>query len=92
MGLYISNKMRESIATNKLISPFAFIDISIKYEVTLARMINNKLVKLCFVCADADDCFNKLAVQANTDDETFELISRLSIQRESVAEAIEDIE
>lgn len=92
MGLYISNKMRESIATNKLISPFAFIDISIKYEVTLARMINNKLVKLCFVCADADDCFNKLAVQANIDDETFELISRLSIQRESVAEAIEDIE
>ena len=84
--------MRESIATNKLISPFAFIAISIKYEVTLARMINNKLVKLCFVCADADDCFNKLAVQANTDDETFELISRLSIQRESVAEAIEDIE
>lgn len=86
MGLYISNKMRESIATNKLISPFAFIDISIKYEVTLARMINNKLVKLCFVCADADDCFNKLAVQANTDDETFELISKLSIQRESVEE------
>ena len=81
--------MRESIATNKLISPFAFIDISVNYEVTLARMINNKLVKLYFVCADADDCFNKLAVQANTDDETFELISRLSVQR---AEATEDIE
>ena len=89
MGLYISNKMRESIATNKLISPFAFIDISIKYEVTLARMIDNKLVKLCFNCEDANDCFNKLAVQANTDDETFELISRLSVQRD---EAIEDIE
>ena len=89
MGLYISNKTQESIATNKLISPFAFIDISIKYEVTLARMINNKLVKLYFVCEDADDCFNKLAIQANTDDETFELISRLSIQR---GEATEDIE
>lgn len=89
MGLYISNKVRESIATNKLISPFAFIDISVKYEVTLARMINNKLVKLYFVCADADDCFNKLAVQANTDDETFELISRLSVQRAEVAEEVE---
>lgn len=87
MGLYISNKMRESIATNKLISPFVFIDISIKYEVTLARMINNKLVKLCFRCEDANDCFNKLAVQANTDDETFELISRLSIQRCEAEEA-----
>lgn len=92
MGIYISNKTRENITTNKIISPFAFIDISIQYEVTLARMIDNKLVKLCFFCADADDCFNKLAVQANTDDETFELISKLSIQRDSVAEAIEDIE
>ena len=89
MGLYISNKMRESIATNKLISPFAFIDISIKYEVTLARMIDNKLVKLCFNCEDANDCFNKIAIQANTDDETFELISRLSIQRGEVAEEVE---
>ena len=89
MGLYISNKMRENITTNKLISPFAFINISVEYEVTLARMINNKLVKLYFVCEDANDCFNKLAIQANTDDETFELISRLSIRRD---EAIEDIE
>lgn len=89
MGLYISNKTRENITTNKLISPFAFIDISIKYEVTLARMIDNKLVKLCFKCEDANDCFNKLAIQANTDDETFELISRLSIQR---GEAVEEVE
>ena len=89
MGIYISNKTRENIATNKIISPFAFIDISIKYEVTLARMIDNKLVKLCFNCEDANDCFNKLAIQANTDDETFELISRLSIQRGEVAEDIE---
>ena len=89
MGIYISNKTRESIATNKQISPFAFIDISIKYEVTLARMINNKLVKLYFQCEDADDCFNKLAIQANTDDETFELISRLSIQRAEAAEEAE---
>lgn len=89
MGIYISNKTRENITTNKLISPFAFIDISIKYEVTLARMIDNKLVKLCFNCEDANDCFNKLAIQANTDDETFELISRLSIQRGEVAEDIE---
>ena len=89
MGLYISNKMRESIATNKQISPFAFIDISVRYEVTLARMINNKLVKLYFICEDANDCFNKLAVQANTDDETFELISRLSIRRDEAAEDIE---
>lgn len=89
MGIYISNKTRENITTNKLISPFAFIDISVKYEVTLARMIDNKLVKLCFNCEDANDCFNKLAIQANTDDETFELISRLSIQR---GEAIEEVE
>lgn len=89
MGIYISNKIRENITTNKLISPFAFIDISIKYEVTLARMIDNKLVKLCFNCEDANDCFNKLAIQANTDDETFELISRLSIQRGEAAEEVE---
>ena len=89
MGIYISNKQRENIATNKIISPFAFIDISIQYEVTLARMIDNKLVKLYFKCEDANDCFNKLAIQANTDDETFELISRLSIQRGEVAEDIE---
>lgn len=92
MGIYISNKQRENITTNKIISPFAFIDISIKYEVTLARMIDNKLVKLCFNCDDANDCFNKIAIQANTDDETFELISRLSIQRDEVAEVAEDIE
>lgn len=89
MGIYISNKTLENITTNKLISPFAFIDISIKYEVTLARMIDNKLVKLCFNCEDANDCFNKLAIQANTDDETFELISRLSIQRAEAAEEVE---
>lgn len=89
MGIYISNKQRENITTNKIVSPFAFIDISIKYEVTLARMINNKLVKLYFKCDDANDCFNKIAIQANTDDETFELISRLSIQRGAVAEDIE---
>lgn len=89
MGIYISNKTRENITTNKLISPFAFIDISVEYEVTLARMIDNKLVKLYFKCEDANDCFNKLAIQANTDDETFELISRLSIQRDEAAEEVE---
>ena len=41
------------------------------------------------MCADADDCFNKLAVQANTDDETFELISRLSIRRDEAIEAVD---
>ena len=84
MSLYISNKSRENIATNKLISPFVFIDISIQYEVTLARMINNNLVKVYFQCEDANDCFNKLAIQSNTDDELFELISRLSLNREVV--------
>ena len=49
-------------------------------------MINNKLVKLYFQCEDADDCFNKLAIQSNTDDELFELISRLSLNREVVEE------
>ena len=84
MSLYISNKSRENIATNKVISPFVFIDISIQYEVTLARMINNRLVKLYFQCEDADDCFNKLAIQSNTDDELFELISRLSLNKEAI--------
>lgn len=84
MSLYISNKSRENITTNKTISPFAFIDISIRYEVTLARMINNRLVKLYFQCEDANDCFNKLAIQSNTDDELFELISRLSLNKEVV--------
>ena len=87
MSLYISNKSRENIATNKAISPFAFIDISIQYEVTLARMINNKLVKVYFQCEDANDCFNKLAIQSNADDELFELISRLSLQRDEAIEA-----
>ena len=86
MSLYISNRSRENITTNKVISPFAFIDISIQYEVTLARMINNRLVKLYFQCEDANDCFNKLAIQSNTDDELFELISRPSLNRDEATE------
>lgn len=79
MSLYITNKQRENISTSKVISPFSFIEITIEYKVTLARMINNRLCKLSFLCDDADDVLNKVAVQSNLDDETFELISKLRV-------------
>lgn len=78
--LYLTSKLRENLSTAKLISPFLFVEVTLDYKVTLARSIKGRLVKLEFVCENADEVLNKLAVQSNTDDETFELISRLSVQ------------
>ena len=78
--LYLTSKLRENLSTSKLISPFLFVEVTVNYKVTLARSINGRLVKLEFMCENADDVLNKLAVQSNADDETFELISRLSVQ------------
>ena len=78
--LYLTTKSRENVRTSKLISPFLFVEVTVNYKVTLARSINGRLVKLEFMCENADDVLNKLAVQSNADDETFELISRLSVQ------------
>lgn len=78
--LYLTTKLRENLSTAKLISPFLFVEVTLDYKVTLARSIKGRLVKLEFVCENADEVLNKLAVQSNTDDETFELISRLSVQ------------
>lgn len=78
--LYLTTKTRENLSTSKLISPFLFVEVTLDYKVTLARSIKGRLIKLEFMCENADDVLNKLAVQSNTDDETFELISRLSVQ------------
>ena len=78
--LYLTTKIRENLSTSKLISPFLFVEVTVNYKVTLARSINGRLVKLEFMCENADDVLNKIAVQSNADDETFELISRLSVQ------------
>ena len=78
--LYLTTKTRENVSTSKLISPFLFVEVTVNYKVTLARSINGRLVKLEFMCENADEVLNKLAVQSNADDETFELISRLSVQ------------
>ena len=78
--LYLTTKSRENVSTSKLISPFLFVEVTVNYKVTLARSINGRLVKLEFMCENADDVLNKIAVQSNADDETFELISRLSVQ------------
>ena len=78
--LYLTSKLRENLSTSKLISPFLFVEVTVNYKVTLARSIKGRLVKLEFMCESADDVLNKLAVQSNADDETFELISRLSVQ------------
>ena len=78
--LYLTTKSRENLSTAKLISPFLFVEVTVNYKVTLARSINGRLVKLEFMCENADDVLNKIAVQSNADDETFELISRLSVQ------------
>ena len=78
--LYLTTKLRENLSTSKLISPFLFVEVTLDYKVTLARSIKGRLVKLEFMCESADDVLNKLAVQSNTDDDTFELISRLSVQ------------
>lgn len=78
--LYLTTKIRENLSTSKLISPFLFVEVTLDYKVTLARSINGRVIKLEFMCENADDVLNKLAVQSNAEDDTFELISRLSVQ------------